>query len=304
METLDFSLRQLQYAVAVADTGGFRRAADLCHVSQPSLSAQLAQLEKALGAQLFERDRRRVLLTAAGVDLVARARVVLTAACDLGSAAKRLSDPLAGTLRIGVIPTISPYLLPEISPAIRKRFPRLTIEWNEEKTRTILRDLADGRLDAVLLAQVPGMEEFDRELIGEDAFVLAGAASHPLLRTKRPAQPADLHGEEIFLLEDGHCFREQALSLCTRNRATEAGFRATSLSTLARMAGSGAGVTLLPAISLAVENRRGELATRPFAKPVPARKLVLAWRRQSPLSGALRDLAVVVRAEAEASLRL
>src|SRR5450432_1274424 len=142
-----FTLRQLQYAVAVADGLSFRRAAEACGVSQPSLSAQLRELEDALGARLFERDRRRVLLTDAGEALVARARKVLTSAEDLADAGRRLGDPLAGALRIGVIPTISSYLLPDLVRALKREHPRLTVRWTEDKTATLLTSLADGALD-------------------------------------------------------------------------------------------------------------------------------------------------------------
>src|SRR3954452_14157298 len=147
-----FSTRQLQYAVAVAETRSFRQAADLCGVSQPSLSAQLAQLEDALGVRLFERDRRRVLTSAAGEALGTRARRILAETDDLMGAARRLGDPLAGTLRIGVIPTISPYLLPTVVRALRRDHDRLVVRWIEDKTDTLVRDLEDGGLDAALLA--------------------------------------------------------------------------------------------------------------------------------------------------------
>jgi LysR family hydrogen peroxide-inducible transcriptional activator len=290
-----FSLRQLQYAAAVADTGGFRRAAQLCRVSQPSLSAQLAQLEEALGVRLFERDRRRVLVTAAGAEVLVRARRVLLEAEDLMTASTRLRDPLCGTLRVGIIPTVSPYLLPEITPAIRARYPRLTVRWAEEKTAVVLRSLREGGLDAGLLALVPGMEGLDRQVIADDPFVLAGAPSEPLLKLRRPARVEELEGASLLLLEDGHCFRDQALTFCEgANVFEEAGYRATSLATLARMAAGGAGLTLLPELSLAVENRHRELAIRPFARPAPKRTLVLAWRAQSPLATALRQIAATL----------
>ncbi|HXN82813.1 MAG TPA: LysR substrate-binding domain-containing protein [Myxococcales bacterium] len=291
-----FSLRQLQYAVAVADTGGFRRAAAQCRVSQPSLSAQVAQLEQALGARLFERGQRKVLLTAAGADLLPRARQLLTLADDLVAGAARLSDPFCGTLRIGVIPTISPYLLPEVAPALGARFPRLTLHWSEDRTEPLLRSLREGRIDAALLARVPGMQGLAQEPIAREPFVLAGAPSQPLLKSRKPVRLAELQGASLLLLEDGHCFREQALAVCAGGRAQEAGYRATSLATLARVAASGAGVTLLPSLSLAVENRHGELATRRFTQPEPARELVLAFRAQSPLAAAFRELAAAMAA--------
>jgi len=291
-----FSLRQLQYAAAVAETGGFRRAAQLCHVSQPSLSAQLAQLEDALGVRIFERDRRRVLVTSAGAEVLARARRVLLEAEDLITASSRMRDPLCGTLRIGVIPTVSPYLLPEITPAIRSSYPRLTVRWSEEKTQVALRSLREGTFDAVLLALVAGMDGLDHQVIADDPFVLAGAPSEPLLRPRRPARVEELEDASLLLLEDGHCFRDQALALCERMRVREAGYRATSLATLARMAAGGAGLTLLPELALAVENRHQELAVRRFASPAPKRTLVLAWRVQSPLAPALRAIATTMAA--------
>ncbi len=289
------SLRQLQYAVAVGEEGGFRRAAERCHVSQPALSAQVAELEGALGVRLFERDRRRVLVTRAGEELLARARRVLAEAADLATAARRAADPLAGTVKVGVIPTVSPYLLPEMAPLLRNRAPRLVPHWSEERTATLLADLRAGRLDAALLAIVPGMDDLDREPVAEDPFVLAGPPGHPLLRPRHPAAARELRGEDVLLLEDGHCFRDQALQFCSSARAREGEFRATSLSTLAQMAAGGAGVTLLPSLALAVENRRGELAVRRFADPVPGRTLALAWRRQSPLAPALREIAAAAR---------
>jgi LysR family hydrogen peroxide-inducible transcriptional activator len=291
-----FSLRQLQYAVAVADTGGFRRAAEQCRVSQPSLSAQVGQLEQTLGARLFERGRRRVLLTAAGAEFLARARQMLTLADDLVANAATLRDPLRGTLRIGVIPTISPYLLPEVAPALSARFPRLTLLWSEDRTEPLLRALREGRVDAALLARVPGMQGLAQEPIAREPFVLAGAPSQPLLKSRKPVRLSELQGASLLLLEDGHCFREQALAVCAGGRARDAGYRATSLATLARVAASGAGVTLLPSLSLAVENRHGELATRRFAQPEPARELVLAFRAQSPLAAPFRELAAAMAA--------
>jgi LysR family transcriptional regulator, hydrogen peroxide-inducible genes activator len=168
-----FTLRQLQYVVAVAETLSFRAAAERCHVAQPSLSAQLAQLEKALGVRLFERDRRRVLLTAAGRVLVERARAVLRETGDLVEAAIRAGDPLNGRLQIGVIPTISPYLLPTAAPALRRAHPRLTVVWREEKTADLLRDLQAGALDAALLALEADIGDVERAVIARDPFVLA-----------------------------------------------------------------------------------------------------------------------------------
>ena len=301
------TLRQLQYAVAVADARSFRRAAELCHVSQPSLSAQLAQLEDVLGTRLFERERRPVLPTPAGEQIVERARRLLVDTDDLVSAAKQLGDPLSGSLRIGVIPTISPYLLPEIVPSLRRQHPHLTALWVEDKTETLVASLAEGKLDAALLALEANLGVLEHEVIARDPFVLATPAGHPLAAGRGPARLADLSGATVLLLDDGHCLRDQALSYCSRARAHEADFRATSLSTLAQMVSAGAGVTLLPRLALPTENRRGKLAVRRFADPAPHRTLALAWRKSSPLGPALRRLAGTIRAayeKAEAKLEI
>jgi LysR family hydrogen peroxide-inducible transcriptional activator len=295
------SLRQLQYVVAVADARSFRRAAEQCGVSQPSLSAQLAQLEGALGVRLFERDRRRVLLTSAGEELVERARRVLVEADDLVAAARRLGDPLAGTLALGVIPTVSPYLLPVAAPAVRRAHPRLTIRWLEDKTENLARDLHAGRLDAALLALEADLGgPLQREVIGRDPFVLAAPRAHPLAKKgARPASLGDLRGAHLLLLDDGHCLRDQALAVCAGARTEELAFRATSLPTLAQMVSAGAGITLLPRMAVATESRRAHLVVRPLADERAFRTLALVWRPTSPAGPALRQLAATIRASYE-----
>jgi LysR family transcriptional regulator, hydrogen peroxide-inducible genes activator len=286
----DLSLRQLQYIVAVADTLGFHKAAARCHASQPTLSAQVQQLESVLGVRLFERDRRRVLVTSAGEDIVARARRVLVEVGDLIAAATRLHEPFAGTLRIGVIPTIAPYLLPEIMPKIGVKYPKLALVFREEKTADILRELAEGTLDAGLLALEADVGDVAHAVIAKDPFVAALPKGHPLARRKRLAL-SDLQDARVLLLDEGHCFRDQALALCAQARANETSFRATSLATLAQMVSSGAGITLLPSIAVPVENRRGQLEIRPFARPIPGRTIALVWRPRSPFAAVFTELA-------------
>ena len=290
-----FSLRQLQYAVAVADFLSFRKAAEQCRVSQPSLSAQLAALEQVLGTPLFERDRRRVLLTAAGAELVERARRVLMVADDVLEAAQRLRDPLAGTLRLGVIPTVSPYLLPSAAPALRAAYPRLTLVWTEEKTGVLVEQLERGQIDGAILALEAEIGDVEAEVIARDPFVLATPPGHPLAKSEVPATQADLKRTDVLLLDEGHCLREQALAVCSRARASELEFRATSLPTLVQMVAAGAGVTLLPELSVPVETPRSNLCLRPFAAPAPGRTLALIWRKRSPLGPTLRELAQTVR---------
>jgi LysR family hydrogen peroxide-inducible transcriptional activator len=289
------SLRQLQYVVAVADARSFRQAAAFCAVSQPSLSAQIAQLERALGVTVFERTKRRVLLTSAGAEVIARARDVLREADDLTDAAARLADPFAGVLRIGVIPTISPYLLPEIAPVLRVRHERLRIHWTEDKTPVLAARLHAGDLDAALVALEADLGDVAHETIGHDPFVLAVPLGHPLGVRTTPVTTRDVAGTNVLLLDDGHCFREQALAWCTRARAEELDYRATSLPTLTQMVADGAGVTLLPTLALATETQRSALRVRAFAAPVPGRTIALVWRRGTPLAPALRAVALTIK---------
>lgn len=291
----DISLRQLEYLVAVADTLGFRKAAERCHVSQPALSAQVAQLESVLGVKVFERDSRRVMLTPAGAELVARARRVLTEAGDILEAATRLGDFFSGPLRLGVIPTVAPYVLPELVPALVERYPRLQLQLREEKTAALVRALEEGRLDVALLALEPeSMEGLEHAVIAEDPFVVAAPPGHPL-QAQEEVRLKDLDAEHVLLLDDGHCFRGQALALCTRVGAREVDFRATSLTTLAQMVMAGTAITLLPALAVPLENRQGRLVVRPLAQPAPGRTLALAWRKGFPHADALRELAGLFR---------
>ncbi len=288
-----FSLRQLEYAVALAETLNVRKAAELCHVSQPSLSAQLAQLEEAIGMQLFERDRRHVLVTPAGAEVIARARVLLRCADDVESAARRAADPFTGTMSIGIIPTVSPYLLPRIAPVLRREYPRLHLQWTEERTATLAGQLERGTLDAMLLAREAHLGDVDCEVIAKDHFLLAASRTHPLVRTSRPVRVSELRREDVLLLEDGHCFRDQALAICSRAKANELEFRATSLTTLVQMVAASDAVTLLPELSIDVEGRG--LKLRRFADPSPHRTIVLAWRKSSPMSAALRTIGATLR---------
>jgi LysR family hydrogen peroxide-inducible transcriptional activator len=285
------TLRQLQYLAAVAEARSFRRAAEACAVSQPSLSAQVAEAERALGLRVFERDRRRVLVTAAGEALLARARRVLVEADDLVETARRHADPLSGTLRVGVIPTVGPYLLPRLVPAVRAALPKLVLLWVEERTGSLVRLVAAGELDAALLALEADLGDLVTAPLGKDPFLLAAPPGHPLARARGPLRLADLRGEKVLLLDDGHCLRDQALEVCASARAEELGFRATSLSTLVQMVASGAGVTLLPRLAVDAEAPRAGLRARPFADPAPGRTLVLAWRRGAAAEPALRAVA-------------
>ena len=196
---------------------------------------------------------------------------------------------------MGVIPTVSPYLLPHAAPALRAAYPRLTISWLEEKTEELVRRLDAGALDAALLAREADLGDVEHAEIARDPFVLATPRDHPLGARAGPASAAELRGAHVLLLDDGHCLRAQALEVCARARAHELQFRATSLPTLVQMVAGGAGVTLLPELALAAESRRGALKLRPFAAPAPHRTIALVWRRRSPLAPALQRLARTIR---------
>jgi len=295
-----FSLRQLQYAVAVAEARSFRRGAARCHVSQPALSAQIAQIEDACGIRLFERGAK-LTITAAGEEFLVRARALLAQADELADSAARGADPFDKTIRLGVIPTIAPYLLPEIAPALRARYPKLRIVWVEEKTPTLRARLEAGELDALIVAGESTLGDVAQATVGVDPFVLALPQGHRLARAQRAAKLDALSGERVMLLEDGHCFRDQALALCQQSGALEADLRATSLATLVQMVAGGAGVTLLPSLALEAENRGGALALRELAPPRAARTLVLAWRKTSPLATTFVPLAQTL-AELHAAL--
>ena len=296
LAALPVSLRQLQYIVAVAELASFRRAAEACHVAQPSLSAQVGVAEQALGVQLFERTGRRVRVPPAAAPLIVQARRILIAAGDLQEIARQQADPFRGTLRLGVIPTICPYLLPDVAPALAREYPEMTVDWSEERTARLVEQVKEGAIDAAILALEADLRGLAHEALGWDPFFVAAAPGHPLTRGRRKrVTPKDLDGERVFLLGEGHCFRDQALQLCAHAGARESGFRATSLATLVQMVSASGGVTLLPSIALPVENRRGQLTVRPFAPPGPGRTLALAWRRGSALRAPLVRIAATMR---------
>jgi LysR family hydrogen peroxide-inducible transcriptional activator len=286
----DLSFRQLEYLVALADTLGFHRAAERVHVSQPTLSAQIQQVEATLGLRLFERDHRRVFLTPAGEEVVARARRILQEARDLLVSAQAWRDPFQSTWRLGVIPTVAPYLLPEVLPALASAHPGLRLKLREERTPVLLAELAAGGLEAAILAEGTDLGDLVRSPLREDPFLLAAPLHHPVARKARVTL-RDLEGQPLLLLEDGHCLRGQALAFCGEAGVREVDFRASSLPTLVQMVAAGLGLTLLPDLCAAVEGGRAPLALRPFGRPGPGRTLVLAWRRESPLAGALETFA-------------
>lgn len=275
---LHLSLRALGYLVALAETRHFGKAAELCFVSQPTLSAQLKKMEDQLGVQLVERGQQ-ARLTDVGARVVERARRIIDEAREIEELARNLQDPLAGELRVGLIPTVGPYLLPHVAGALHARFPRLKLLLLEHQTHRLVELLKSGEIDVAILALPIPEERLTTRPLYEETFQVALPRDHRLARRARLSLE-DLDGETLLLLDDGHCLRDQALAACSLARIREApDFRATSLETLRQMVAAGIGITLLP--SLAVERPASSapaMAVRPFRKPEPSRTIAAAWR--------------------------
>lgn len=287
------NLRDLRYLIAIADHRHFGRAAQACHVSQPTLSTQIRKLEQELGVTLVERAPRRVMLTPAGLVIAQRARRVLAEVAQLLETARQSHDPEAGSLKLGLFPTLCPYLLPHVVPSLRQRFPRLELLLIEEKTDALLAQLQDGRIDAAVLAQPVETEGLAHAALFDEPFVLALPRGHRLSRDHRSIGLRELRDLPLLLLEDGHCLRAQALEVCQLAGTSEQGeFRATSLETLRQMVAAGVGCTLLPVLAVKPPIAASpDLCFLPFNEPVPRRRIALFWRRSSARAGFLPALA-------------
>ena len=274
------TLRQLRHLVALADHGHFGRAAAAAAVTQSTLSASIKELETVLEAALVDRTRRQVVLTPLGKQTVERARRILADTEALALAARAEREPLTGTLRMGVIPTIGPYLLPAVLPGLRRSYRSLQLYLVEDLTPRLLEQLHVGQLDVVLLALPYDCGTVESATLFNDRFLLALPPDHPLAKERR-IDPERLRSEEVLLLRDGHCLREHALSVChlADRRHTEA-FEATSLPTLVQMVDNGLGITPLPELAVDAGVLRGtSLVTRPFGSEEPGREIALVWRR-------------------------
>ena len=278
----DIKLKDLRYLVTVADTGHFGQAAERCFVSQPTLSAQLKKLEEYLGVKLIERQPRGATLTQAGEQIVARARVILSASDEVVTIAQTFRDPLAGRLKVAMIPTVGPYVLPQVAPAVRKLLPRLDLLLFEHQTAAMLEKVQAGDIDVGVLALPVEHEGLaSRKLYDEDFNV--ALPEHHRLAKQAAVRIADLADESLLLLEEGHCLRDQALEVCSRISLQERqDFRATSLETLRQMVAAGAGVTLMPELASrgAYGNARG-VVIRPLVRPTPHRQIGAVWRKSS-----------------------
>ena len=290
------NLRDLRYLLALADHKHFGRAAAASFVSQPTLSTQVRKLEEELGVSLVERAPRRVMLTPIGRDIAERARRVIAEVDQMAEVARRSQDPEAGTVRLGLFPTLAPYLLPHVLPAVRERFPRLELLLVEEKTDQILARLRDGRLDAGILALPLHEDQLHIEPLFDEPFLLAVPRGHAMAGQ----DSLDLHqldDQHLLLLEEGHCLRDQALDVCRLSGADERdGFRATSLETLRQMVASGVGITLLPVLAVQPPVPVSpDIALLPFNGQPPHRRIAMVWRRSSAMDAFLQQLADVFR---------
>jgi LysR family hydrogen peroxide-inducible transcriptional activator len=274
------TLRQLRYLVSLARHRHFGRAAADCAVSQPALSMQIREFERELGAELVERRPGEIVLTDTGVEVARRAEQVLASVRDLADFARH-RDVLSGPLKLGIIPTLAPYLLPRVLPPLSKKYPALKLEIRESQTATLVEELNGGALDVVMLALPVDGHDLETQPLFEDNFLLAMPASErakgDYIRTE------DVDRSRLILLEEGHCLRDQALALCGMTRRDlPAGLSATSLATVMQMVANGYGVTLVPQIAADAELRDKRVKAMRFAEPAPARTIGLAWRRTSP----------------------
>jgi len=292
------NLRDLKYLVAVADTHHFGQAAERCFVSQPTLSGQIKKLEEELGVILFERDRRSVEITPVGGAIAAQARQVLEQADALRQLAQSYHDPLLGPLRMGAIPTLSPYLMPLILKPLKKKYPQIKLVLSEELTDTLLARLGKHEIDAALLATPIEDPDFESMPLFDEPFWLVHARKHPLSEKKTIIQ-ADLDGADLLLLAEGHCLAEQAMEACHMQERDAQGeladLRAASLETLLQMVVAGYGSTLLPALALKTASARDRSITaRQLQLPDTYRQVSLVYRRTFPRRQALEALAEVV----------
>ncbi len=292
------TVRQLRYFDALVRHGHFGRAAEACAVSQPALSMQIRDLEEGLGAPLFERGARHVSLTGFGERFATRARAILRSLDELEDLARAARGRLSGRLRLGVIPTVAPYLLPRIVADLTAASAALDIHVRETVTPKLMVELSEGRLDAAIVALPVSEPAFEEAPLFSEEFLLV----RPVSEAGRPAPgPAALREMRLLLLEEGHCFRDQALAFCAMKPAPPRELLdGSSLSTLVQMVGAGIGVTLIPEMAAVVETRSAAVAVTRFAEPRPRRTIGMIWRKTSPLAGHLLEIAEIVRGAAEA----
>lgn len=275
------TFRQLRYLDALARHGHFGRAAEDCAVSQPALSMQIRELERQLGAELLERCQGATVLTEIGTEVAERAGYILTAVRDLADCARHSGRVLSGGLRLGIIPTLAPYVLPRLLPELRRQHGEMRLDLVESQTKTLLLELAQGSLDVIMLALPVDKPDLETMALFDDRFLLAVPADDPLPERTR-VKARDVNERRLVLLEEGHCLRDQALDYCSRRTDTDTGLSATSLATVMQMVASGYGVTLVPEVAVDVEVRNERVKLLRFVEPQPQRTIGLAWRPTSP----------------------
>jgi LysR family hydrogen peroxide-inducible transcriptional activator len=293
----------LRYLEALAENLHFGRAAEACAVSQPALSMQIKELEEELQVSLVERRKSGIELTEQGEEIVRRGRTILASVRDLRDYAKHQEKVLSGTLRLGAIPSIAPYLLPEALPELQRRFPELNLQLRETITETLVRELIGGDLDLILIALPIDDPEIETAYLFDDKFVLAMRATKG--RRQRTATPDMLLHDRLLLLEEGHCLRDQALSFChlVTPEARES-FGASSLATIVQMVAHGYGITLLPEMAISSEvHHRDDIRLLRFAKPEPKREIGLAWRKTSPRKTDFKAFAALLQEVAAKSCK-
>ncbi|MGD0026987.1 MAG: LysR substrate-binding domain-containing protein [Xanthobacteraceae bacterium] len=287
------TLRQLRYLASLARHRHFGRAAADCAVTQPALSMQVRELEREIGAELVERRPGEIVLTETGIEVAQRAERILAETRDLLDFARH-RDLLSGQLRLGIIPTLAPYILPRVLPRLQAAAPQLRLEVRETQTKMLLEELVGGELDAVLLALPADGAELETLRLFDDPFLLALPAADPLAVQGRVAVE-DVDQRRLILLEEGHCLRDQALAFCAGARhEAPASLGATSLATVMQMVANGYGVTLLPQVAAGVEVRDGRVRLLRFVEPEPTRTIGLAWRRTSPRKQDFAELGAII----------
>lgn len=291
---IGMTMKHLRYFAALARHGHFGRAAAACAISQPALSVQMKELEALLGAPLIERNARQIRLTRLGEALAERAQDILRAVDEIEDLARSAHDLMAGRLRIGVIPTIAPYLLPALIQDLSQRFPGLDIRPREAVTATLIQDLLDVQLDVAIVALPVSEPALHEEPLFDEEFVLV----RPSADAGKPVPPAEtLREMRLLLLEEGHCFRDQALSFCNIGQARPRDLmEGSTLATLVQMVGVGIGVTLIPEMAVATETGSANVSVARLPQPRPKRKIGMVWRKSSPLAVHLRDMAAALRA--------
>jgi len=294
---INLTLRQLRYFEALARHCHFGRAADACAITQPALSMQIKELEESLGGALFERGARQIRLTSFGEEFALRVRDILRSVDEVADMARASQGRLVGRLRIGVIPTIAPYLMPTIIARLTRLYAGLDIQLRETVTPRLIQELAEGRLDAAIVALPVSEPSFAEVALFTEDFVLV----RPGEDEGKPVPNVDaLGGMRLLLLEEGHCFRDQALSFCNRHSGPPGELLdCSSLSTLVQMVGAGLGVTLIPEMAVAVETRSAKVSLARFDHPKPSRTIGMIWRKTSPLAKQLREISDIVRHAAE-----